>query len=210
MEQYIFQLALMRAIERIIALLLGGLFMYLGYRMFLKVPHPTDSTAEVDIPGRLKVILTRIGPSIFFAGFGALIVWSSYRYGVTMSEETRPAAFIRDTTQRDTTSQIISRSTIYSGANGRMGIDLAVAGSRQAEVRRAMRTLTQWPAGKSLTERAALEPTLLTIRLALVRSVWQPAWGDYEQFRGWISNGAQEAEEVPAFRQPYSLYKTNE
>ena len=60
---------LLRFIERLTAVLIGGLAIYLGYRLFQSVPEQRDSAGKLELP-KLTIVFTRIGPGVFFALFG--------------------------------------------------------------------------------------------------------------------------------------------
>lgn len=62
------------ALIRLCSLLIGAFFVYLGYRLFSEVPVDNEGGAEISGPQGLTIKLTRIGPGVFFALFGTLIV----------------------------------------------------------------------------------------------------------------------------------------
>src|SRR6516225_4934007 len=64
----------LRLTERILDVLIGGISIYLGYRLFLALPEKTDSNGKFVLPGNISVHLSRVGPGIFFALFGAIVV----------------------------------------------------------------------------------------------------------------------------------------
>jgi uncharacterized membrane protein YfcA len=68
----------LRLLERILSVVIGGLAIYLGYRLFLNVPEHRDSQGKVTLPWNTTVILSRVGPGVFFALFGAIVVSLSF------------------------------------------------------------------------------------------------------------------------------------
>ena len=68
---------IMRMIERLLGVILGGLSIILGFFLFKLIPHQTDSEGKFIFPGG-SVHLTRTGPGIFFALFGCLIIFWSF------------------------------------------------------------------------------------------------------------------------------------
>src|SRR6266850_986040 len=73
---------LTRATERILVVLIGALAIYLGYSLFRQISPArkgaNDGEAKIELPGGTSIFLTRIGPGVFFALFGAgLIVFSA-------------------------------------------------------------------------------------------------------------------------------------
>lgn len=67
----------MRMAERLLAVGISGLSIYLGYRLFLSAPTQTNQQGQIELPG-MKVVLSRVGPGVFFAAFGAVILAVSY------------------------------------------------------------------------------------------------------------------------------------
>jgi hypothetical protein len=64
----------LRFVERITAVLIGGLAIYLGYHLFFRVPEHKDSAGKVMLPWNISVVMSRIGPGVFFALFGVIDV----------------------------------------------------------------------------------------------------------------------------------------
>jgi len=75
---------MLRAVERILAVLVGALSIYLGYHLFLSVPEHQDSEGKIVLSGGTSVYLNRVGPGVFFALFGggivALAIWRGIKY----------------------------------------------------------------------------------------------------------------------------------
>jgi hypothetical protein len=67
---------ILRMIERIVAVLIGGLSIYLGYRLFFHLPYEKSHQGELELPG-VKIVLSRVGPGIFFGVFGTLVMYYS-------------------------------------------------------------------------------------------------------------------------------------
>ena len=72
----------LRALERIIVVIIGGLSVYLGYRLFLHVPSQKDGEGKISFPGGISIIVNRVGPGVFFALFGAGVVALSLYHGI--------------------------------------------------------------------------------------------------------------------------------
>src|SRR6266478_4239805 len=72
-----------RMVERILGVLLGGLLIYLGYRLFLSLSAKRGrdgGSGDFTLAGGNKIKLSKVGPGVFFALFGAgLIVFSLVR-----------------------------------------------------------------------------------------------------------------------------------
>ncbi len=207
MDQHLFELALLRATERLIAVMLGGVAIVLGYRLFMNVAQSTESSAEVDIPGRLKIILTRIGPGVCFACFGAGIIWASYHYQVTVAAgQDVQTMFKADSLKRnrDSTQRTMTRYTSYNGAGAGIATDEEARESQRAEVRRAIRTLNQTLQKTTAQERVSLRPAIESGKFALLCLIWQKEWGNPDEFKAWLNERGL----MPAtFQEPLNWYE---
>lgn len=77
---------LLRVLERIVAVVIGGLSIYLGYRLFRAVKATGEGSAEIKLPHDVTVMVSRVGPGVFFALFGAAIVAASLAFPIHYSE----------------------------------------------------------------------------------------------------------------------------
>ncbi len=170
-----------RSLERIVAVLLGGLAVYYGYRLFLVVPVETHSDGKILLPG-LSVTLVKAGPGLFFAAFGAIVVITSLMRPIKVTPEesyqgvtdtVAPRAETRRTepqTQRPGTEQDLARVRLTLQTLNCMQ-RLSMAGPKAL------------PADAEVAVRDA--------KLALLESVWMTGdWGDFESFKRWASGGA--------------------
>ncbi len=66
----------LRMLERIVVVGFGGLSIYLGYKLFFHLPSNTDHKGQIELPG-VKLVLSRVGPGIFFCAFGSIILFQS-------------------------------------------------------------------------------------------------------------------------------------
>ena len=76
---------IMRMVERIIAVLIGGLAIYLGYRLFFHLPFEHDHEGQLVLPG-IKIVLSRVGPGVFFAAFGTVVLFYSITTPITVND----------------------------------------------------------------------------------------------------------------------------
>ena len=68
-------------LERLLVVGFGGMSIYLGYKLFFHLPHQTDQKGEIELPG-MKVVLSRVGPGVFFLVFGAFILITNLHQGI--------------------------------------------------------------------------------------------------------------------------------
>lgn len=66
----------LRMLERIIVVGFGGLSIYLGYKLFFHLPHNVDHQGKFELPG-IKIILSKVGPGVFFCAFGSVVLLQS-------------------------------------------------------------------------------------------------------------------------------------
>jgi len=195
---------LFRPLERILAVLIGGISIYLGYRLFLHLPEKTDSQGRIVLPGNISVYLSRVGPGVFFALFGAAVVALSLHRAVQY-EAASPAA---EPTARASSAQVLYHGAVETAAHG--------SGVENLEIRRAhlatrLARLNRIP---SLL-RPDMDPGLRVdtvdlllpdVKLSLLQSVWGPDWGDFLEFEQWVRNGAA-GEPPPGCREPAGLFR---
>jgi len=182
---------LMRMVERLLGLLSGALCVVLGYRLFINLPEKTDSSGKVVLPGGVSIWLSRVGPGIFFALFGAAIVAYSFASTVRVTNE-----------QSVTPSQASSDAPGTTVAMRRQEIAAMSAGAAKSssteqtlvELRGSMADLNTAidRLGRDVAppERDRLIAGLQNAKVLLLRSTWIPAWGDPARFQSWINSGA--------------------
>lgn len=196
--------AALRMLERLLAVGIGGMSIYLGYRLFLALPNVRDATGEFHLPMDIRVVLGRVGPGAFFALFGAAVValslYAAVRYDVTASAADVQAASV---------ARVGSRS--FAGLGSEPAGDDAAAASRadaRALLRRDMAELNtlggrlrnDLPA----SDRAAIDGLVRRVKLKLLRPVWESSWGDPASFEDWLASGRS----LPpaALAEPAALY----
>jgi hypothetical protein len=79
-----------RALERLVAVMIGGMAIYLGYRLFFTIDGGAGN-ARVSLPGDVTIMISRVGPGVFFALFGTLVVAASFYYAIKYQEISQSA-----------------------------------------------------------------------------------------------------------------------
>src|SRR5262249_56468134 len=72
---------LVGAFQRILSILIGGMLVYFGYRLFLSLPGKRGGdrgSGEFSLGRGSKVKLSKVGPGVFFAIFGAGLIAYSF------------------------------------------------------------------------------------------------------------------------------------
>ena len=182
---------LMRMVERLLGLLSGALCVVLGYRLFINLPEKTDSSGKVVLPGGVNIWLSRVGPGIFFALFGAAIVAYSFastvkvtnEQGMAPSQTSSDAPGAALAMRRQEIAAMSARSTTSITAEQTI---IELRGS-MADLNAAIDRL-----GRDVAppERDRLVAGLQNTKLLLLRSNWMPAWGDPARFQAWVNSGA--------------------
>jgi hypothetical protein len=179
---------ILRSLERILGVMIGGLSIYLGFRLFLALPKKTDGAGRLVLPGGISVYLSRVGPGTFFALFGCALVLISFRQAVTI-EHGRGAADGTNALNRPASGDYDR----YHGAASGSGLTKEEQAVRLTETRIALADLNRlgYPLLTNLpaNERRMLRSALERGKLALARSVWVTNWGSFDEFEKWVREG---------------------
>jgi len=189
MMEAVDMLLLMRMGERLLGLLAGVLCVVLGYRLFIKLPEKTDSAGKVVLPGGISIWMSRVGPGIFFALFGAGIVAYSFSSAVKVTNETVPAQVSADAPA----GAVAMRRQEIAAMSGR-----AASPEARAETQQQLRstladlnaTIDRLNRDVAPPDRDRLIAGVQNAKGLLLRGAWNPAWGDPARFQSWINSGA--------------------
>jgi hypothetical protein len=191
-------LLFMRMTERLLGLLAGALCVVLGYRLFINLPDKVDSSGKVVLPGGISIWLSRVGPGVFFALFGAAIVGYSFTSTVkATSEQSAAPATTASGTTGSTTGQpaatirqeIAARSDRAGGPASKEVREqqLTVLRGVMADLNAAIVRLER---DAPAPERERLIGGLQTAKMLLLKGNWEPGWGDPLRLQSWINSGA--------------------
>jgi hypothetical protein len=178
-----------RAAERILLVLVGAVSVYLGYRLFVRIPNANRSEGKFELPGGVSIFMTRIGPGVFFALFGVAVIG----YSVT-----RPVEFALPTDQKGA----ITFSGLGQGSPNRSGAtespsptdDIVVAGAEPrsvvAHLNGILENARQTMSGSAADEFAQ---AIRAAKYAVMLGDWDPDWGDRNAFAAWArGNGTED------------------
>jgi hypothetical protein len=178
----------LRFLERLICVVIGGMTIYLGYRLFLSLPDYRDSAGKFVLPLNTSVVVARVGPGVFFALFGSVAVAISLL---------RPL-------------QIEGEKRVYAGTAPTNSSD--VKADARALLRRDMAVLNTIPRhlspDLSSSDRKDLSEGIRRVKLALMKPVWgetSEGFGDFTEFEEWVV--AEERNNPPAMQGALSLYR---
>lgn len=181
-----------RHLERIMIVLAGALSIVLGYRTFLSIPRRTEKgEGKLELPGGISIYVTRVGPGVFFALFGAVILALGLYKGLTVDvrEGVVPASA---TTGAARMEERHLSSAVPAGASTQsQEVERTGALGTVAQLARLALTL-DGPGGRSLAQQQRLDfgLALTDARLRLLAAVWsEREWGAYNEFTRWVQNG---------------------
>jgi hypothetical protein len=183
-------LIILHSLERILAVLIGFVFSYLGYRLFLAVPTQQNSEGEFNLPGGTSIHLLRVGPGVFFSLFGASIVLASFINPISFKEKLPTALNVASSESQP------AREVEYLGAGSGESVDTDkmkrrdLRSLRQRDIVVLNRLSEQLRADLDPKQRAYIEVAIPRIKLALMESVWiEDDWGSLVAFRKAIDTG---------------------
>jgi hypothetical protein len=183
----------LRMAERIIGVIIGGLLIYFGYRLFLSLPGKKSrdgGTGDFSIAGGTKLKLSKVGPGVFFALFGAgLIVFSLTRsVSLTTSGPATAAPTTKGSDAKEPPAVVGTTTMKFIGATGVPETEQERT-RRRAEVQQDIIALNHSIDRATGADRTALEHAVTGAKVALMEPLWAEDWGDLADFRDWLEKG---------------------
>lgn len=171
-------LIVLRSIERLTGIVIGGFLTWLGYRLFLDVQASQDSSGKFVLPGGTAIHLTRVGPGVFFSLFGTAIVLSSFL---------KPVDYQQSTDTAGTTTVKYSAAVPGSQApdKGRQNL----RNLRQSEIAVLNGLEDQLRPDLDPSRRNDIRVAIPQLKLAVMETVWGNDWGDFARFTEWVHSG---------------------
>jgi hypothetical protein len=178
---------ILRMVERILGVLIGGVLIYFGYRLFLSLAGKRErdhGAGEFSLAGN-KIKLSRVGPGVFFALFGAgLIVFSLVK---PVSLTVSPRA-VKSTSGGSKPGVIAASEYKFVGAVSIPETDEDRARMR-AETQQDIVALNRALDGANAAGRSNLARAVSKAKLALMEPLWAEDWGEPAEFRDWLDKG---------------------
>lgn len=158
-----------RSLERIVAVIFGGLAIYYGYRLFQLIPTQKDNSEKIELPG-ISVVLSKAGPGVFFVAFGTVILLTTFFNPVSI-----------------TPSKDNGNGGGYVGFMPGMKTANSVDKQEMARARLAIQVLNcileEHGESASHIKNDDLEISITDAKLALLTNVWnENEWGEYNIF----------------------------
>lgn len=178
---------LLRLIERCLAVAIGGFCIFFGYRLFLALPEVRDASGQFSLPMNIRIVVSRVGPGVFFALFGAGIVALSLYRSIEYERSVSGGASIAEASTHEKFAGLgtsLSDNGAKERANARALLrrDFAVLNTIPHLLKPDL------PPQDLDSATAAME----RVKLALMRPVWgepEDGWGDEPSFEAWVKNG---------------------
>ncbi len=186
-------LLLLRMVERLLGLLAGGLSIVLGYRLFINLPEKTDSSGKIVLPGGVNIWLSRVGPGLFFALFGAAII--AYSFASTVKVTTEQVSSSPRAAGAPAEALVSNRREIAAMTDRSGGPVTKEARDRELTVLRGVMadlnaTIARLERDTPPPDRDRLIGGVQTAKLLLLRGAWESNWGDPARLQSWINSGA--------------------
>lgn len=202
---------LVGAFQRILGILIGGMLVYFGYRLFLSLPGKRGrdgGSGEFSLGRSSKLKLSKVGPGVFFAIFGAGLIAYSFakpmKVNIPATAANAPNAAA---VPNAATAPKANKSTVAAATFSYVG---AVSAPETDEDRARMRAETQEDIialNRALdrangSDRPQIERAVVRAKVALMEPLWAEDWGELKDFRDWLAKGGT----PPAKIQPAADY----
>lgn len=191
-------LIMLRAAERILAILIGGLAIWCGFRLFLAIPdQPADSQVEVSLAKSRRLLISRIGPGTFFALFGTALVLASFYFSINL--KTQAGDRYSGLGQRAPQTSSAAAASVPPLDAAEMRLSLAFLSDLEAEL-----AVNSTEDDKSWRARR-----FQMTKLAILGRGWEPGWGDFAEFEIWLNEGPARASR-PEFERALAVMEGRE
>jgi hypothetical protein len=182
----------LRHLERLFVVCSGMLSIWLGYRLFLAMPTAARGDGEIKLPGGISIFLSRVGPGVFFALFGAMVVAFALHEAVKINTSTPVEdAVAGGTPTKSTAGEKFEYSGVASASSS--------GEERVSERMNAVATVGQLarlsdaldaPSGRGVEHRSDARIALGEARVRLLAGVWDDReWGPFAAFHLWWESG---------------------
>lgn len=190
------EIILLRMGERILADIIGGICIYLGYSLFLRISEQKTGDAKMSFPGGISVHIARVGPGVFFTLFGATLVSLSFFKPVSVNSD----QVIHEATPGlpDSSASVAAGKINFTGMNSPAPLtEQEASADARVKLRKDIQLLNTLPNSLRTDlppqDRIRIDLALDRIKLTLMKPVWGEAaegWGTWEEFEIWQKNGS--------------------
>lgn len=190
---------LVGAFQRILGIFIGGMLVYFGYRLFLSLPGKGSGdggSGEFSLGRGNKVKLSKVGPGVFFAIFGAGLIAYSFANPMKVNIPAKAATTpTREGASKAGTTTVAAAGFSYIGAVSAPETDEDRARMR-AETEQDIVVLNRTLQDANASERPQVERAIVKAKLALMEPLWADDWGELKDFRDWLAKGETPPENI--------------
>jgi hypothetical protein len=165
-------------------------------------------SGEFSLGRSSKVKLSKVGPGVFFAIFGAGLIGYSFakpmKVNIPATAANAPNAVAAPnaaTAPKTNTSTVAAAGFSYIGAVSAPETDEDRARMR-AETQEDIIALNRALDRANASERPQVERAVVRAKVALMEPLWAEDWGELKDFRDWLAKGGT----PPAKTQPAADY----
>ncbi len=189
---------ILRGLERFVIILLGGLSIHYGYRLFLDAPSPSNMEGKLEVEKNLLVALKNAAPGTFFALFGTAVLGYSLLKAPEYTEIFNDKKIVfRGFTPSDTPSETSFKNFSSEKLE-----------QERLRIRSEIENLNQILSNPQVQLTSEQKNGITSTKLSLLRSVWREDWGDFDEFTIWAESGAREPIPKNINKIPASYYRT--
>jgi hypothetical protein len=189
-----------RGVERLLGVAIGGMAIYLGYRLFQDVPEQaSDGQVELTLAREKRVILSRIAPGTFFALFGSAVVFASFYFQITHTNS-----------DGESYSGFGARATAAQHANSLLTRPFSIEEVEQSVnfLSRTEAEMDLAPRGERQDDPSKRTASFQAAKLAIMMHAWQEEWGDPVEFELWLFSKPPRTPR-PAFERALTFMQNN-
>jgi len=171
------QIMMLRMLERLIAVIVGPLTIYFGYKLFLLLPTQNDSKGNITLPG-FSVVLSKAGPGIFFAAFGSIIIYQSITNEVIV--KTREAEISGGVAINLPVSEL-GKKNFYSVNQNKISLQEVEVVRQSIQMLNCIQEVAV--GSEPSVRRQDTEEPIRLAKMALIGTIWQEQkWGKQKDF----------------------------
>jgi len=188
-----------------VAIGIGCILVYFGYRLFAEVKTKEDSEGKFTLPSGAAIHLTRVGPGVFFSLFGTAIVIISFL---------NPVEYHRQEDGWMGGSRVDTGLTDYKGVTSEGGPDVSMNDLKILRniLKREFAVLDRLPdqlrADLGGEKRVEVKQAILQVKLAAIQLIWDKEnWGNYKEFEDWVARTKAKEDPPAKFRDAAKYFK---
>lgn len=167
--------AILRMVERLLVVGFAGLSIILGYRLFFHLPLDKTHEGSIELPG-IKVVLSKVGPGIFFSVFGSLVLLQSLHEKIEVTNKEKKGIVSNQSNSKQFIGAIGVQQTVSDFGDNIIQHRIAII-EQLGELNCSLKMLERIKENQVTdTMRIAYHDA----KLAMLKSVWDKDWGNID------------------------------